>query len=598
MSSPKEPRLSPNAIEVLKARYLRRSSDGEVDETPAEMFARVARAVADAETRFASARQAAEWEERFLDALINLEFLPNSPTLMNAGGTLGQLSACFVLPVEDSIRGIFTTLLHTAMIHQTGGGTGFNFSSLRPKGDQVASTMGAASGALSFMRIFNAATEEMRQGGKRRGANMGILNADHPEIKTFVDTKREPGAIRNFNLSVGASDAFMEAVEKKDVWLLRNPRTGMVSASINAAELFQAITEAAWTTGDPGMVFLDAIEAANPTPTLGAITTTNPCGEVPLLPYESCNLGSVNLAKCLRREGSGYAVDWDKLRRLVRLGVRFLDNVVEVNRYPIPELTRMARSNRKTGLGVMGLAEMFIRLGTPYDSPAAVETASEVARVIHETASVASAELAEERGPFPNWRDSVFARDGRLRRNATVLSIAPAGTISIIADTSSGIEPLFGVAYTRSHVLGGRALPEVSPIFAEIMEARGLDWRPLVPVILRTGSVQGVKGVPDDLQRLFRCALDIDPMGHLKMQEVFQEYVDNAVSKTINLPHDAKVETVAEVYLTAHEMRLKGITVFRYASKEEQVLSLGAKPFDEQFDLAYLSNCELGACRG
>lgn len=591
------PMLSANALEVLRARYLRRAPDGDVAESPDALFARVARAVAAAEHRFGAPRQAAEWAERFREAMTRLEFLPNSPTLMNAGTGVGQLSACFVLPIEDSIDGIFTTLRLAALVHQTGGGTGFNFSALRPAGDQVSGTMGVASGVLSFMRIFNAATEEMRQGGKRRGANMGILNADHPEIADFIEVKRGPGAMRNFNLSVGARDAFMAAVNTGQKWELKNPRTGRVTAAVDAARLFRRIAEAAWATGDPGLVFLDAIERANPTPSLGTIQTTNPCGEVPLLPYESCNLGSINLATCLRRQGGQHVFDWEKFRDSVRLGVRFLDDVVEVNRYPAAALEAMARGNRKIGLGVMGLSETLIRLGLAYDSPEAGRTASDIARVLRETADAASAELAAERGVFPNWGESTFGRAQQPRRNATVLSIAPTGTISLIAGTTSGIEPLFGIAYTRSHVLGERALPEVSPLFAEQMEARGLDWRPLVPIILRTGSVQGVAGVPEDLKRVFRCALDIEPMGHLRMQAAFQAHVDNAVSKTVNLPFTAGVDRVEQVYRDAHHMGLKGITVFRYGSRSEQVLSLGAKPHNERFDLAHLTSCDPGACR-
>jgi ribonucleoside-diphosphate reductase alpha chain len=592
-----EPQLSANALETLKARYLLRAPDGEIDETPAQLFGRVARAIADAELRFGSAAQAGAWEERFLAAMTRLEFLPNSPTLMNAGTPMGQLSACFVLPIEDSIDGIFTTLRHAALVHQTGGGTGFNFSAIRPAGDQVGGAVGVASGALSFLRVFNAATEAMRQGGKRRGANMGILNADHPEIEAFIAAKRESGALHNFNLSVGVPDAFMAAVATGADWPLRNPRTRAVTATRKAPELFRRICDAAWATGDPGVVFLDAIERANPTPKAGTIRATNPCGEVPLLPYESCNLGSINLARCLRRSATGYVMDWDKLRELVRLGVRFLDNVVEINRYPIPEVDRMVLRNRKIGLGVMGLAEALIHLGLSYESPAAVETGAEIARVLRETADEASADLAAERGVFPGWSESVFAAAGRRVRNATVLSIAPTGTISLIAGTTSGIEPLFGVAFTRSHVLGGRELPEVSPLFAEAMSSRDAAWQSLIPTILKTGSVQGVADVPEEVQRLFRCALDIAPLDHLRMQAAFQAQVDNGVSKTVNLPFAATVEDVETIYREGHRMGLKGVTVFRYGSRSEQVLSLGATPHDERFDLVHLTSCDAGSCR-
>jgi ribonucleoside-diphosphate reductase alpha chain len=574
-------KLSANAVEVLRARYLRRARDGAAEETPEALFARVARAVASAERRFGPAARAAEWEDRFHAAMANLEFLPNSPTLMNAGRPPGQLSACFVLPIDDTLDGVFHTLHDAAMIHRTGGGTGYNFSKVHPAADHRAALEGKASDVVAVLRIFNAATDAMRRGGIRRGASMAILDADHPDITAFVDAKRDSGALRNFNLSVGVSDAFIQAVVDGGPWLLRYPGAGRVVRSVDAGPLFRAIVEAAWATGDPGLVFLDALERANPTPALGRICATNPCGEVPLLPYESCTLGSINLAACLVRQGGGEAFDWERFRDLVRLGVRFLDDVVEINEYPIPESDRTAKANRKIGLGVMGLAETFIRLGLPYDSPEAKRTARGIAMAMRATAEAASAELAVDRGVFPNWDRSIFAAAKRPRRNATLLSIAPTGTLSVIAGTTSGIEPLFGVAFTRRHVLGGRVLPEVSALFARTMEARGLEWRSQLPELARSGTVRGLAGVPDDLAHLLRGALDLDPLDHLEMQSIFQREVDNAVSKTVNLPADVDVRTVERVYLAAYRMGLKGVTVFRYGSRTEQVLSLGTR-LDEE----------------
>jgi ribonucleoside-diphosphate reductase alpha chain len=569
--------LSSNAVAVLRARYLRRGPDGAVEETPEALFDRVARAVASAEQRFGSAARAAEWEERFHAAMANVEFLPNSPTLMNAGRPPGQLSACFVLPIGDTLDGVFHTLHDAAMIHRTGGGTGYNVSAIHPAADQRAALEGKASDVVAVLRIFNAATDAMRRGGIRRGASMAILDADHPDVAAFIDAKRDPGALRNFNLSVGVGDAFMQAVVDGGLWPLRYPSVGRVVRSVDAAPLFRSIVEAAWATGDPGLIFLDALERANPTPAAGRIRATNPCGEVPLLPYESCTLGSINLAACLVRRGAGEAFDRERFAHLVRLGVRFLDNAVEVNEYPIPELERSARANRKIGLGVMGLAETLIRLGLPYDSPEAKRTARAIATAMREAAEEASAELAAERGVFPNWERSIFSGRKQPRRNATLLSIAPTGTLSVIAGTTSGIEPLFGVAFTRRHVLGGRVLAEVSALFARTMEARGLEWRSLVPELAKSGSVRGLPGVPDDVSRLLRGALDLDPLDHLEMQAIFQREVDNAVSKTVNLPADVDVGTVERIYLAAHRMGLKGVTVFRYGSRTEQVLSLGTR---------------------
>lgn len=565
-------KLTSHALRVLRARYFLRDAEGRPFEDAAALFHRVARAVAAAELVYGSRKDADAWAERFEDAMTRLDFLPNSPTLMNAGTALGQLSACFVLPVEDSIDAIFQTLHRTAMIHQSGGGTGFNFTRIRPEGDRVSRTGGRASGPLSFLRVFDRATEELRQGGKRRGANMGILDADHPDIEAFIDAKRQPGVLRNFNLSVGVSDAFFEAVETDAEWRLINPRDRREVRRLPARSLLRRIAEAAWAGGDPGMVFLSTINRHNPLPGLGPIRATNPCGEVPLLPYESCNLGSLNLARRVR----GGEVDWAGLRDLVHLAVRFLDDVIQVNRYPASPFALMAERNRKIGLGVMGWAEMLIQLGLAYDSEAARRLAGEVAAFLRNEAEAASAELARERGSFPNLP---YARDPqRPRRNATLLSIAPTGTISIIAGTTPSIEPLFAVAYTREGILGGEAMPEVNPLFIRAMEGHGADWRKVVRKVAATGTLEGVAGVPEEVRRTFRSALEVSPEDHLKMQAAWQAHVDNAVSKTINLRPEVTPEEVEQVYLQAWRLGLKGITVFRYGSKGEQVLELGFHP--------------------
>ena len=564
--------LTPHALRVLRARYFLRDAEGRPVEDAAALFRRVARGVAAAELDYGSRKDAEAWAERFEATMAGLDFLPNSPTLMNAGTPLGQLSACFVLPIDDAIDAIFQTLHQTALVHQSGGGTGFNFSAVRPEGDRVARTGGRASGPLSFLRVFDRATEEMRQGGKRRGANMGILDADHPDVEAFVDAKRRPGVLRNFNLSVGATDAFLEAVEADADWALVNPRDRREVRRLPARALFRRIAEAAWAGGDPGMVFLSTINRHNPLPGLGPIRATNPCGEVPLLPYESCNLGSLNLARRVR----GGEVDWEGLRGLVHLAVRFLDDVIRVNRYPATPFALMAERNRKIGLGVMGWAEMLIRLGLPYDSEDARRLAGEVAAFVRTEAEAASAALARERGAFPNLP---YARDPeRPRRHATLLSIAPTGTISIIAGTTPSIEPLFAVAYTREGVLGGEALPEVNPLFVRMMEERGADWRRVVREVAATGTLEGVPGVPEEVRRVFRSALEVSPEDHLKMQAAWQAHVDNAVSKTINLRPEATPEEIERIYLEAWRLGLKGVTVFRYGSKGQQVLELGFHP--------------------
>lgn len=588
-------KLSENARRVLEARYLRRDAERRIIETPEQLFERVAQAVAYAELLLGNARQAAYWQEEFYQLLTSLDFLPNSPTLMNAGTPLGQLSACFVLPVEDTMEGIFEAVKQMALVQRTGGGTGFSFSRLRPKGDVVASTGGEASGPVSFMKIFDCATEYIKQGGKRRGANMGILRVDHPDILEFVTAKVDEKTLQNFNTSVGVTDAFLEAVRQDSRYDLIHPRTGKAVGKLRAKQVFLTIVEAAWQIGDPGLLFLDTINRANPTPHLGPIEATNPCGEVPLLPYESCNLGSINLAHMVRWHNGRSAVDWEKLRAVAQRAVRFLDDVIEVNKYPIPEIDRMTRSNRKIGLGVMGFAEMLIRLGISYDADAAVQLAEQLMRTIAEEALKTSQALAEERGVFPNWKGSVFEAQNMKVRNATRTAIAPTGTLSIIAGTSASIEPLFALAYRRTHVLGGQTLYEVNPIFLAYAQRYGFSVEQLIAEVFEKGRLKEVAGVSEETQRLFVTALEIPPERHLQIQAAFQRSIDNSVSKTINLPQEAQPQEVAQAYWRAWELGLKGITLYRYGSKSAQVLELGIDEEAHHYDHA--STCDPEECR-
>jgi ribonucleoside-diphosphate reductase alpha chain len=590
-----EPELTANAIEVLEARYLRRDSSGQLVETPRGMFRRVAHAVAAAEKSFGEPSAAGRWEERFLDAFARLEFLPNSPTLMNAGMPLAQLSACFVLPVGDSMDAIFDALKLMALIQQSGGGTGFSFSRLRPRGDVVASTGGAASGPVSFMRIFDVATENIRQGGKRRGANMGILAVDHPDIEEFIAAKLDGKSFANFNLSVSVTDEFMYAAAANASVALSNPRTGDVSRRVSALDLLESIAQAAWKSGDPGLVFVDAINRANPLAQVGTIEATNPCGEVPLFPYEACTLGSLNLSRTVRRSGSGFEVDWEKLGELTRLGVRFLDDVIEVSRYPAQEVFEATRASRKIGLGVMGFAELLILLEIPYGSAAAASLAEELMLHVSEHARAASEQLAHERGSFPLWERSIYARSGLRLRTATRTSIAPTGTISIIAGTSAGIEPLFALAYRRSHVLVDEVLTELNPLFRNYAREHGFYSESLARELARTGHLQDVSSVPQNVRSLFRTALELSSDEHLAVQAAFQKHVDNAVSKTINLPGDADTHDVLAAYRRAWELGLKGITVYRYGSRSTQVLELGTGEAVQERE--HFVRCEPLACK-
>ena len=569
--------LSDNALTVLRRRYLARDADGVPSEDPLGMFRRVADNVAQAERAYgADDAEIGAAADRFFDAMASLEFLPNSPTLMNAGRDLQQLAACFVLPVQDSIESIFDAIKHTALIHKSGGGTGFSFSRLRPKDDVVRSTRGVSSGPISFMTVFNAATEAIKQGGTRRGANMAILHVDHPDILEFIRCKTDNQALTNFNISVGLTADFMQAVESGGTIRTVNPRTGEVVAELDAREVFDAIVVGAWRNGEPGIIFLDRINADNPTPTLGMIESTNPCGEQPLLPYESCNLGSVNLVRMLRREAPRAELDFDRLGGIVDLGVRFLDDVIDANRYPLDEIAEQTRGNRKIGLGVMGWADALFKMAIPYDSEQAIDLARVVMAFIQRRARAASARLAESRGPFPNYAASTWAgREGGPVRNATVTTVAPTGTLSLIAGVSSGIEPLFALVFER-HVLDGDVLREVHPIFERVARERGFYADDLMAHLADTGTLHGVSNVPEDVRRVFVCAHDVTPDWHIRMQAAFQQFTDNAVSKTVNFPNSATPDHVRAVFLKAYELGCKGVTVYRDGSREAQVLATAA----------------------
>ena len=570
--------LNANAIRVLESRYLLRNSQGELTETPEQMFRRVANHISRAELLYGNEKMAKDWEEKFYEVMNDLFFLPNSPTLMNAGLPLNQLSACFVLPVNDSIEDIFNTLKHAALVQQSGGGTGFNFSKLRHRGDFIQTTTGYSSGPLAFMKIYDAATENIKQGGKRRGANMGILNVDHPDIFDFIYLKREEGVLRNFNISVGISDAFMKALLNDGNWLLKDPNTREVVKEIKAREIWNALVENAWRSGDPGLVFLDTINAANPTPHIGRIECTNPCGEVPLLPYEACNLGSIDLSKCYHEKTQG--LDKTQLSSIIKTAVRFLDNVIEMNSYVIPEIKHMVKGNRKIGLGVMGWADLLIRMEIPYASDKAVLFAEEIMSFIQQEADAVSQSLAEERGVFANWEGSVFSPHKKMR-NATRSSIAPTGTISIIAGTSSSIEPNYALAIRRQNVLNDEELFDINANVLHYLRKHCLDTQEVLDQLKATGSLQGTN-LPDEVKQLFLTALEIEPIWHLKHQIAFQKYTDNAVSKTINLSNNASKQDVANAYLMAWQHKAKGITIYRDGCKHLQVLKSGAGESDNQ----------------
>ncbi|HAK97141.1 MAG TPA: ribonucleotide-diphosphate reductase subunit alpha [Planctomycetes bacterium] len=593
----REPRVSldltQNANEVLRARYLKKNERGEVVETPEELFRRVARAIASAEAHYGlSTAGQEEVEEQFYDLLAAGKFMPNSPTLMNAGRRLGMLSACFVLPVEDSIDGIFGSVRHAALIQKAGGGTGFSFSRLRPTGDLVRSSGGTTSGPLSFLGVFSRATDAIQQGAFRRGANMGVMRIDHPDILAFIRAKDDKTALTNFNLSVSITDGFMDGLLKEPdgAHAVVNPRNGEQKtlakedgAPWTRREIFDLIIDRAWKSGEPGVIFIDRMNRDNPTPAVGEIEATNPCGEQPLLPYESCNLGSINVAGFVRREAGGAAVDYEALRGTVKLGVRFLDNVIDVNRYPLAEIEKISRGNRKIGLGIMGFADALFALGIPYNSDAAIRFAEELMEFVNEESHAASEALAAQRGVFPNFPGSVWEQRGRPMRNAATTTIAPTGTISIIADCSGGIEPLFSVAFWRQ-VLDGKRLPEVNRQFMAAATERGFLRAGLVEELAEKGSLKGVEGIPEDVRRVFVTAHDISPEWHVRMQAAFQRHCDASISKTINFPREASRDDVRRLYLLAYQERVKGITVYRDGSREHQPMTLtkkGQKPEDK-----------------
>ena len=571
-----EPLFSQNAIKVLEKRYLAKNEKGEVVETPKEMFRRVAKNISQADLIYNREADIKGTEERFYGLMIRKEFLPNSPTLMNAGRELQQLSACFVLPVEDSMDGIFESVKQAAIIHKSGGGTGFSFTRLRPKNDVVRTTGGVASGPVSFMKVFNHATEAVKQGGTRRGANMGILRIDHPDIFDFIDCKTKEKDLTNFNISVAITDRFMEAVEKDETYELKNPRTGDIVSRHPARDVFNMIATNAWRNGEPGLFFIDTTNRLNPTPHVGAIEATNPCGEQPLIPFESCNLGSINLEVHVKSADGKNEIDWDRLNRTVRNAVYFLDNVIDMNSYPIPQIEELTKKNRKIGLGVMGFARMLFKLGVPYDSVEGINTARKVMKFIRDTGHDESCRLAQRRGVFPNWEGSVYESEGKRLRNAYITTVAPTGTLSMITDTSGGCEPEFSLIWYKN-VMDGEHLPYVLETFIDIAESEGFWSENLIErIIANHGSARGLSEVPEKWQAIFATAHDISTEWHVRMQAAFQEYTDSAVSKTINLTMDASVEDVKKAYMLAYKLGCKGITVYRDGSRSEQVMTVPA----------------------
>ena len=580
--------LTDNAKTVLKRRYVRKDRAGNPIETPVQMFRRVARHIAEAEKKYGDTPETETIEALFYDIMTAFQFLPNSPTLMNAGRRLGQLAACFVLPVEDSMEGIFETLKNAAIIHKSGGGTGFSFSRLRPKNSMVGTTGGIASGPVSFMKIFNTATEQVKQGGTRRGANMAILRVDHPDIMEFICCKKTNLELNNFNISVGLTEAFMEAAGRGDDYDLLDPRTEKPAGKLNAGEVYGALVGQAWENGDPGIIFLDRVNRDNPTPVLGSIESTNPCGEQPLLPMEACNLGSINLARFAIEENGHPAIDHKALGRTITTAVRFLDDTIDMSRYPIPEIDERVKGNRKIGLGVMGFADLLFQLGIPYNSDEALQIAEEGMRFGQETARDASRALAEQRGAFGNFEQSVYAgRGDAVIRNATTTTIAPTGTLSIIANCSSGIEPLFALSFVRN-VMDNDRLVEVNPYFEAAAKEKGFYSQELMDEIAEKGTLREIDGIPEAIKKVFVTAHDVSPQWHVRMQAAFQKYTDNAVSKTVNLPRDATVDDVRDVYNLAYELGCKGVTIYRDGSKENQVLSFASGTDPDPRGLAFV----------
>jgi len=563
-----------NSLKVLEERYLLKDKDGNLKETPRGMLKRVAEDIAKAEENYGGDPE--KWEEEFFEMMENLDFLPNSPTLMNAGAPLQQLAACFVLPVEDDLEQIYDSVKNAALVHQSGGGTGFSFSRLRPKGDVVKSTNGVASGPVSFMKVFDSSTEIIKQGGKRRGANMGVLRVDHPDILRFITAKSQKQELQNFNISVALTEKFMDKVEKGETYDLINPRNDEVANRLNAEKVFDLIATLAWNSGDPGIIFLDRINEENPTPDAGDIESTNPCGEQPLLPYEACNLGSIKLCNHVKENEDGEAeIDWEKLRETTHKAIRFLDNVIDRSEYPLEKIAEKVKRNRKVGLGVMGFAEMLVKLGIKYDSEEGVETGRKVMKFINEEAKKASTELAEERGTFPGYETSVYGQDPEEPelRNATRTTIAPTGTISIIANCTGGIEPMFAINYIRN-VLDNTRLIETNDLFEKEARQRGIYSQELMAEVAKKGGCQDMDKVPEDMKQKYRTAHDINPKWHVKMQAAFQDHVNNAVSKTINFPKDASIEDFKEAYKLAYKEGCKGLTVYRYGSISDQPMNI------------------------
>ncbi len=572
-----EPVLLANSVTVLKKRYLRKKESGQV-ETPKDLFIRVAKNIAEAELKFDSNADVDSVADIFYTQMASLKFLPNSPTLMNAGNALQQLSACFVLPVEDSLEGIFEAVKYTALIHKSGGGTGFSFSRLRPKDDSVKTTKGVSSGPVSFMSVFDAATETIKQGGMRRGANMGILRVDHPDIMEFVYAKQDKTKLTNFNLSVGITEEFMKSVKNGTDYDLLTPRDRKKTGSKNAREVFNEMVRLAWEGGDPGIIFLDRINNANPTPAEGEMESTNPCGEQPLLPYESCNLGSLNLVQFIKNG----KIDWEDLKNTIHIAVRFLDNVIEMNNYPIKQIDEMTKKNRKIGLGIMGWADMLVMLNIPYNSDRAIALAEEVMKFIRDEGRKMSVELAEQRGSFPGFDKSIYPDLGfKAMRNATITTIAPTGTISIIAGASSGIEPYFALAYYRN-VMDNNKLPEVNPYFLEKAHEGKFYSESLMNKLAEAGNAHDLTEVPEDIRKIFVTSHEIEPVWHVKMQAAFQKYTDNAVSKTVNFQNSATIEDVEKAYMLAYDLGCKGITIYRDGSRSGQVLNIGSVKEEKQ----------------
>ena len=580
---------------MLQKRYLLKGEEGDIIETPEGMFKRVSKAVASADNLYCNG-DTDKAEKEFYQVMSRLEFLPNSPTLMNAGTPINQLSACFVIYIKDSMEGIFNALKHMALIHKSGGGVGFSFSKIRPKGDVVKSTKGVASGPTSFMKIFNVATDVIKQGGRRRGANMGILDVRHPDILEFITLKEHEGVLTNFNISVAVDNEFMNAAINNEEYSLINPRNGKHVKKLNAGKVFDIIVNTAWKCGDPGIIFIDEINRKNAIPDAGKIEATNPCAEQPLLNYESCNLGSINLTKMLKSN----EIDYNKLKSVVETAVHFLDNVIDVNDFPISKVETETLKNRKIGLGIMGFAEMLIMLKIPYDSQDALDTAEEIMEFITYHARRTSAKLGKLRGSFPNFKGSIYNKEGfAAMRNATVTTIAPTGTISIIADATSGIEPLFAVSFIRD-VMEGEKLLEVNKLFENTAKKEGFYNKELMTKIAKKGSIQNMDEINESIQKIFPTAHEIDPHWHVKMQAAFQKHVDNAVSKTVNLPESASPEDVKEIMLMAYKLKCKGITVYRYGSKEKQVLYLNSYQDDNKkylnADSEYSGGCPSSSC--